>query len=419
MPVNPVRAFHCGPFGCNEFAVGAATGADNLPAGNIVPQGTYNVFGVSVDMTGEGLYRVSDFAGQSVQVITFAGDIETLISAIGWMSQTGYSDGVTYGSGFQTTVRSRNLSTSCGATAGLAQTIMAQCGIMTRSVGGLATGLPLNSYDNGHTIAEVWFPSLQKWVAVDFLMKYFFENSSHDLINMLEMHDIVYGGGVLNLRSFGPPVGAADAGGNQYLWLHHAILTNPTAWYAKSFQIPYIQNGYAYQAMYENAAQQALIPQLGGYQALSRSSWVATFYGNTLFSEPPHPTTKAGWGALTTMFDPGLFLLPGSTLTSIGATLDSAQSVEFKVLQKISANVWKAVAGCSFSHPGGTASQSISFAVPSTGVYVPSIAANPPGAEAFSVIGVRDYVSGNLAVNSQATFNRVTNGAICLRYTVA
>jgi len=415
---DPVRAFHCGPFGCNEFAVSAATGPDNLPAGNIVPQGTYNVFGVSVDMTGEGLYRVTDFAGRAVQVLTFAGDIETLISAIGWMSQTGYSDGVTYGASFQSSIRSHNLSTSCGATAGFAATIMAQCGIMTRSVGGLAANLPLNSYDNGHTILEYWNGS--KFIAIDFLMKLRFRNAAGDLLNMLEMHDIVFNGGALTVEGFGPPIGAADAGGNQYLWLHHAILTNPEAWFAKTFQIPYIQNGYAYQAMYENAAQQALIAQLGGYQALSRASWVATFYGKTIFGEPPHPTTKAGWGALTTMFDPGLFLLPGETVTSLSATLDSAQLVDFKILEKVAGNTWKAVASYSFAHPGGgNAGPLISFTVPNTGCYVPAIAANPPAAEAFSVVGVRDYAGGNLAVGSQAGFGRVTNGAICLRYSIA
>jgi hypothetical protein len=412
---NAVRAFYCNKTGSNEITVSAATGADNLPAGIIVPPGVYNIFGVSVDMTTERLYRVSDFDTRSVQVISYASDFDALVTSIAWVGQIGYGD-VTYSPAMLQAVRTRTISTTCGAISNVALNILAQVGIVSRECGGAAFA-GFNGYDDGHTLLEVQRDG--QWVAFDFLLKYrFFAADGVTPLSLLGLHDALRSNQPVVFSPMIPAIAPADT--SKYIWLHDYIRSNTRAWYKRIFELVYQPSGGETHVMYETEAERVSIPPRGSIP-IDRATYIANFYApisNRTFVGQ-FPNTTSGWGALYTVADTNLQLHAGETVESIGLHLNSPASLKIKILQQITTGSFAVMQSYPFSHPGGgwvDCPIPGGYVVPASGIYRPGISASL-GTESFSTIGSRAIFSGELPAGQSGAFSYATNGGICMRWT--
>lgn len=411
---NAVRAFASDNLGTQELAVSAASGADNLPSGLIISPGIYNVFGVTVDMTEERFYDVTDFDARSVRVIVYASDFDKLVSSIAWASgQIGYAD-VTYSAAMLQAVRTRVIDTTCGAISMVAQSLLAEVNIPSRWTGGAAFA-GFNNYDDGHTILEVRHGG--KWIAIDFLMKLrFFAADGVTPLSHLELHDAL----TANLPVVFSPImpWVAPANTSKYSSLHNWIRSNPLVWYKRIFEMVYVPSGGSIFMKYDSPAQQASIPPRGSIP-VSRANYIADFYGKTFVGQQPNTTSS--WGALYTVADTNLQIYPGENVASIGAYLDSPAAVQMKVMKQITPQSHSAMVSYLFAHPGGGwADFTIpgGYVAPAIGLHRPGMSANP-GTVPFSTVGTRAIFVGDLPAGQSGAFSYATNGGIAMRWTAA
>lgn len=416
----PVRAFSCDNLGSKELAVSAAVGADNLPAGIVVPPGVYNVFGVRVDMTAEKLYRISDFNTRSVQVISYASDFDQLVTSISWLGQIGYDD-IVWSPAMLAAARIRSINTTCGGYSRLAEAIFSQLGIPSRTVGGAAFA-GFNGYDDGHTILEVQRDG--QWVAFDFLLKYRFFATDGTPLSLLGLHDALRLNLPVDFFVIGPRSVPSDT--SKYVWLQDAVRHHIRDWYKRIFEMVYVPSGNSFYMKYETAAEQSSIPPRGSIP-VDRATYISTFYGplappsNTYVGQQPNTTTPWGPGTYT-VADMNLQLHAGSTVEKIGVYLNEPATVQIKILQQITPGSFAMMQSYPFSHPGGGwADFTIpgGYVVPSTAAICrPGFSANLPSV-AFSTLGSRSFAAGDLPVGQLASFYNATNGSVCMRWTKA
>lgn len=137
-----------------------------LPETLVIPPGEY-IFGDSTyKLTAPGLYRFLAMGERQEQRIVDNGDVHALMSALAWLHVHGTTDDKLPPDVLENEAKTRKLVASCGAIAGLATRILNRHGITARVVATLS-GPPYNSYDNGHTLFEIYRRDLNQWMVYD------------------------------------------------------------------------------------------------------------------------------------------------------------------------------------------------------------------------------------------------------------
>ncbi len=412
---TPVRSFACDQT-CTEIAATPVVGADTLPSGNIVAPAVYTIFGSSVDMTTERLYRTADFNTRSAQVISYASDVSAFVRSLAWLTQdSDNDDGITVSTALSRS-RTGTLGRTCGGVSAMAMSLLSQTNIPARETNGLTDSV-LNAYDNGHTINEVW---IGQWVAVDLDMKLRFYLDGVPL-STLGLHDAVFNNQTITFSNLidGSVKTNSDF---KYGWYVDWIRSNLASWYTRMFAMLQFPNGTGYDVMYENATQQAAIAAYGdsSFHPISRTDFLAKYYSKTHAGATANTTT--GWGGLYTVYDRTTQLYPGAVVHSIGLNLANAHTgLKIKIGKENSSTNFDDAYEFSVNHPGGGMVDFVlpaDFTIPATGFYRPGISGNLPSApaEIFCSVGSRAVASGDVTGTGK-TFSAASDGTICMRWT--
>lgn len=126
-----------------------------LPDELIVPPGNYFIDGTAYDMTKEGLYRFLNINKNNRQVIVYQNDLLSLLSSLTWMHSHGLMDDPKKYDVLINIAKTRKIHQICGKFSYFCHRILSSLGIPCRVVV-LLTLEKWNSYNNGHTLLEVF-----------------------------------------------------------------------------------------------------------------------------------------------------------------------------------------------------------------------------------------------------------------------
>jgi hypothetical protein len=126
----------------------------------IMSPAIYGFNGPNYDCTAEGLYRYYVVNTNYAQRIVYNGDIDKLIISLSWVHAHGYKDdNLTYANALSAST-TRKLQMTCGSISTFVSNVLTSQNITNRQVL-LLTLDTWNSYNNGHTVIEVF--SNNKW----------------------------------------------------------------------------------------------------------------------------------------------------------------------------------------------------------------------------------------------------------------
>ncbi len=401
-------------------AIGAASGTNPLPGANIVVPGIYSIDGFAVSCLQEGLYRVANFVGFTVQFIVYAQDLDALLSSICLLHQQSSNDGQATPQQLAAIAQTRRVQTTCGIMAAFAVYLLEQAGFQARVANILSVG-PYNGYDDGHIICEFMLNGKRCAYDPDLGNDFWFTGTGPmQRASVLDVHYNLASGGI-TARALVPSE-SPDAQFSFAFGIEN-IGANQLAWYERMFRVPYFVSGSTFNFLADNASDAAAAQSYAsGFVELSQANYIATYYppqSLVTTGEPPDSTTS--WGtSVVTVVDRSLALTPGASVASLGIFFNGPQSgLKMKIMQELSATSFNDVAETPpQSHPGsGYADFALPFTVPVTGTFRIGMSCEIVGSEAFSTVGNRSLATGD-QTGSGITLVNHADGTICTRWTL-
>jgi len=181
------------------------------------------------------------------------------------------------------------LSLTCGNLAVFMVSLFNELGIKGRFVAGMGLNGPYNTYDNGHSLNEIYFVRQRKWILVDADMGQVFVRNGRPL-SLHEVSELIRAGKDFELQSIMvPAVGTWDTSesvsGNFPSFSECIAFGNPEylkAWYRRVLRVPLIQGneGRSFYYFYcENTRDRERILRYSGeYKAMDKPEWIRRFY---------------------------------------------------------------------------------------------------------------------------------------------
>jgi len=163
--------------------------AKELPTSLIMPPGNYSFQGKTYNLNKEGMYRFISVLKENQQRIVYERNVDALVSGISWLyTHGGIDDYKDHDELIQKALTSK-IYAQCYTISFSLQTILAEQGIQSRVVTTL-TLEPWNTYNNGHTMLEVFRDDYNKWVVYDFDGNAYFEKDKTPL-SLIEWYQLV------------------------------------------------------------------------------------------------------------------------------------------------------------------------------------------------------------------------------------
>ena len=144
----------------------ATVEAEELPDTLVIPPGIYEFAGNAYNLSEEGLYRFLYPGIRNEQRIVYKNDLDALMSGIAYITSHGNYDDLKFFDEKYNIALHRKLVVTCGSVSSFAHQILKGHGIKSRLVGG-TTLEERNTYDNGHSLIEVYKENENKWVLYD------------------------------------------------------------------------------------------------------------------------------------------------------------------------------------------------------------------------------------------------------------
>jgi hypothetical protein len=230
--------------------VDSTAGTPGLPLSLVIAPGRYAFYGKTYDLQKQGLYRfVCPFKENQQRIVyeAHSGDVEALLSGLAWCVSHGSSDNSKYGEALTQKATTGKLFITCGNISQWALSILPAYKIRTRAADSLTLD-EWNSYDNGHSMIEVYREDLKKWVLYDLDANMCFTHKKTPL-SLVEMIDHAASGDYeikllasdtrLDVSNFKSPR-------NGYDWGFSAEFTRTDEgarqWYKRVLQVPLIGN---------------------------------------------------------------------------------------------------------------------------------------------------------------------------------
>ena len=165
-------------------------GAAPLPSSLVIAPGRYAFAGNTYNVREQGLYRFCHPHKENQQRIVYDarnGNVEALVSGLAWTATHGNSDDGKPKEALTRKATTTKLFITCGTISEWALDILSRNKIRARFVLTLTLD-PWNSYDNGHSMIEVYREDLTKWVLYDVDKNTYFthENVPLSLVEMIE-----------------------------------------------------------------------------------------------------------------------------------------------------------------------------------------------------------------------------------------
>jgi hypothetical protein len=179
------------------------------------------------------------------------------------------------------------LSLTCGYLATFMVSLFKELGIKGRFVAGMCLGEPYNSYDNGHSLNEIYLARLRKWILVDAdVGQVFLKNGRY--LSSYEVSELIRTGKDFDLKSFMvPDVGVWDtseaASGNfpsfSFSGIAFGNKINVKAWYRRVLRVPMVQGENGFYFYYDKPRdRERLLRYSSDYKAIDKKEWLRRFY---------------------------------------------------------------------------------------------------------------------------------------------
>lgn len=161
-----------------------------LPGKLLISPGYYVFENLSYDLTTEGLYRFYLPEIENQQRIVFNGNIDSLLSSIAWIYSHGNSDNDKSIKELYDKALHSKIFGTCDNISHWVKHILDNHQIKSRVVQTL-TLEDWYTYNNGHTMIEIYHPTLNKWVLYDLDNNAYFSVNQVPL-SLLEFHESIY-----------------------------------------------------------------------------------------------------------------------------------------------------------------------------------------------------------------------------------
>jgi hypothetical protein len=232
--------------------VDTPAGTPGLPASLVIAPGRYDFRGKTYDLQKPGLYRfICPFKENQQRIVYDAnsGDVEALLSGLAWCVSHGNSDNPKSQEELTQKATTGKLFITCSNISQWALHILQSYKIQSRPADSLTLD-EWNSYDNGHSMIEVYREDLKKWVLYDLDANVCFLHNKTPL-SLVEMIEYAASGDYefkllaldtkLDVSNFKSPK-------NGYDWGFSAELTRTDegarGWYKRVLQVPLIGNSF-------------------------------------------------------------------------------------------------------------------------------------------------------------------------------
>lgn len=226
----------------NPVTVGTS---QDLPNTLIVTPGKYRYFNQTYDLSDEGLYRFVHPMVENQQRIVYKKNIDGLLSSVAWIYSHGNSDADKDIEQLNKKALNSKIFGTCSTISTWIQHVLSDNGIKSRIVQTMTLD-SWNTYDNGHTLVEVYHDDYAKWVVYDLDNNAYFQAdgkplSLYEFLTHVEdnSYDIIFiaDDTKLDVSNF------KDGNGFEYGFLSESISANENTlknWYKRVIQIPLI-----------------------------------------------------------------------------------------------------------------------------------------------------------------------------------
>ena len=161
---------------------------------------SYKIYGYDYDCTKPGIYRFWQFEKHQIQFVVFGKSHMENALFISLMAIRGNSDDMLSLKKKSHLMTQKFLCLTCGPLAQLIVHLMQQNGAEIRIVH-VFTDQKWNSYNDSHTLVEIWAPEHKKYIAVDVDKKSIYESKGTPL-NLLELSELVNLGQDFTMRNY-------------------------------------------------------------------------------------------------------------------------------------------------------------------------------------------------------------------------
>lgn len=258
-------------------------GQKELPDQLIIPPGTYKFQENVYRLGDEGLYRFLSPGKYNAQRIVYKSNPDALLSALAWITSHGnYDNSKTFGKIYETALQ-RKLVLTCSNISTFAHSLLNKHGIKSRVVESL-TLEEWNTYNNGHTLLEVYDESKKKWVLYDLDQNCTFEHNGTSL-SLVEFIEKVkteeYTITPLSSDIKSSVLGFKSTSGYSYCFLMEGINSNEQRlrqWYKRVMMVPLIHDGNYFYFTSNDKDKPKIESYSSSYKFLEKQTYLTKFY---------------------------------------------------------------------------------------------------------------------------------------------
>jgi hypothetical protein len=266
--------------------IDSPAGAAGLPSSLVIEPGRYAFYGKAYDLRKQGLYRFICPFKENQQRIVYqpnGGEVEALLSGLAWCVSHGNSDNSKSQEALTQKATTAKLFITCGNISQWALQILQSYKTRARPADTLTLD-EWNSYDNGHSMIEVYREDLKKWVLYDLDANvcFLYKKTPLSLVEMIERAasgdyeiKLLASDTRLDVSSFKSPK-------NGYDWSFSAEFTRTDEgarqWYKRVLQVPVIDSCFYLST--PNDADRARVAHYAGanYTYLTKEEFLKRFY---------------------------------------------------------------------------------------------------------------------------------------------
>lgn len=223
-------------------------------------------------------------------VILYRQDLLTLLHSLAAVHVHGYAHTWVSHQEKLAAAKAGSLSTICYETGMFLCQMLADLGIRARFVMGMRQRGRYNVYDNGHSLIEIWWPGLNKWVLADVDLHCMFTRNGQYL-SLLELYEALRQGRGFDIQRLAPKcMGSVDttdnvAGRFSYPLYIEAIFGDDALmkqWLSTCFASPGIGDQGCYWYFSDIPSERRrLAGYMKEYRVIDKSQWIDRFYGDT------------------------------------------------------------------------------------------------------------------------------------------
>lgn len=254
-----------------------------IPNELIIEPGKYVFEGNIYDVNSEGLYKFISPQEYNIQRIVYKNNTDALISAIAWVYVHGNSDNRLSVNEVNEKAKEGKIFTTCGPISNWIKETLGKHDIQIRIVSTLTLD-DWNSYDNGHTMIEIYRNEYKKWILYDLDNNAYFENNNEPL-SLLEFVNAVKKNEYYEIIKIADDISLdisnfqTKQGYNYSLLFDHIYGNeeNLKDWYKRVIQVPFIKEDNKFYFS-DEINMEKVLGYSNSYSYISEKDFVEKFY---------------------------------------------------------------------------------------------------------------------------------------------